>query len=212
MIKIFAGYDRREEVGYHVFVSSLIATATQEFCITPLIFRNAEGSNAFTYNRFEVAKLCNYQGRAIFIDGSDMIMAADIVKLWDLFDDKYAVQVVKHNYKTSSNVKYIGTDMESPNMDYPRKQWASVMLINCEHPDWKKVDDFTNFERLQFKFTDSIGELPIEWNWLVDEFGENSNAKIVHWTLGVPGFKRYRNSPMNDDWFYYNRRMNYKAE
>jgi lipopolysaccharide biosynthesis glycosyltransferase len=212
MIRIFAGYDRREEVGFHVFTASLIATAKKEFSITPLVFYKDEGTNAFTYSRFEVAKLCDYKGRAIFVDGSDMIMAGDISELWDLFDDQYAVQVVKHNYKTSSKTKYINTDMESPNTNYERKQWASVMLINCEHPDWKKVDDFTNFEKLQFKFTESIGELPIKWNWLVDEFGEDSRAKILHWTLGVPAFKHYRNAPMNDDWFYYNRRMNYKAE
>ena len=140
MIKIFAGYDRREEVGFHTFVSSLIATSSKEFCVTPLIFSKEVGTNAFTYSRFEVAKLCGYQGKAIFLDGSDMIMATDIAKLWDLFDENYAVQVVKHNYKTSSKTKYIGTDMECPNMDYDRKQWASVMLINCEHPDWKDLD------------------------------------------------------------------------
>jgi lipopolysaccharide biosynthesis glycosyltransferase len=212
MIRIFAGYDRREEVGFHVFASSLIAKTSKQFTLSPLVFHAAEGTNAFTYSRFEVAKLCNYQGKAIFVDGSDMIMAGDIAELWDLFDDNYAVQVVKHNYKTSCNTKYIGTEMESPNTNYQRKQWASVMLINCEHPDWQNIDKFSNFERLQLKFTDSIGELPIEWNWLVDEFGENDNAKILHWTLGVPGFKHYVNSPMNDDWFYYNRRMNYKAQ
>jgi hypothetical protein len=29
-----------------------------------------------------------------------------------------------------------------------------------------------------------IGELPIEWNWLPDEFGVNPEAKLLHYTLG----------------------------
>ena len=45
-----------------------------------------------------------------------------------------------------------------------------------------------------------IGELPAEWNWLCDEYGENKKAKILHWTQGIPGFEHYRNAPMSKAW------------
>jgi hypothetical protein len=45
-----------------------------------------------------------------------------------------------------------------------------------------------------------IGALPVDWNWLADEYGENPHAKLVHWTAGIPAFPHYCNTPMADDW------------
>jgi hypothetical protein len=45
-----------------------------------------------------------------------------------------------------------------------------------------------------------IGELPIEWNWLADEFGDNQNAKLIHYTLGTPCFADFQNTPMSEYW------------
>jgi hypothetical protein len=42
----------------------------------------------------------------------------DIKKLWDLRDNKFAVQVVKHDYKTKIKNKYWG----NKNEDYPKKK------------------------------------------------------------------------------------------
>ena len=39
----------------------------------------------------------NYQGWALFMD-CDMLMFEDIAELWRLRDDRYAVQVCKHDY------------------------------------------------------------------------------------------------------------------
>ena len=53
------------------------------------------------------------------------------------------------------------------------------------------------------------GELPIEWNWLVDEYGSNDKAKLIHWTKGIPGFKEYSDAPMADKWFAAHTKANY---
>jgi hypothetical protein len=45
-----------------------------------------------------------------------------------------------------------------------------------------------------------IGELPREWNWLVTEYPNNPSAKILHYTLGTPCFRDYKDSDMAECW------------
>ena len=47
----------------------------------------------------------------------------------------------------------------------------------------------------------SIGELPLEWNWLVGEYAYNAGAKIVHYTIGGPYFDEYRHCDYAAEWF-----------
>jgi hypothetical protein len=54
MIRLFAGYDPREAVGYHVFCQSLIERTSEPVAITPLYGTQRDGTNAFTYQRFLV--------------------------------------------------------------------------------------------------------------------------------------------------------------
>ena len=60
----------------------------------------------------------------------------------------------------------------------------------------------TGAELHRFTWLDDsrIGELPKEWNWLPDEYGINSNAKLLHYTLGAPSFHEFANTPMADEW------------
>lgn len=210
MIRLFSGFDAREEVGYHAFTSSVIHHASQPVSITPLHMPMfPQGTNAFTFSRFLVPYLCGFKGHAIFADGCDMVLRADIAELDALYDPAFAVQVVKSAYKTKHPLKYIGTDMMCPNRDYERKNWASLMLINCEHPEWagmtpEAVEDLASvpLSLLQMRWgIQAIGELPAEWNWLVDEFGPNPEANLLHWTAGIPGFKHYADAPMAWQWF-----------
>jgi lipopolysaccharide biosynthesis glycosyltransferase len=144
----------------------------------------------------------NYQGWAIFIDG-DMILRDDITNLWNLRDDSKAVMVVKHNYKTKMSEKYLG----SKNEDYPRKNWSSVILWNCGHPSNQSITpEFVQnasgaaVHRFTWLMDSEIGELPKEWNWLPDEYGENADAKLLHYTLGTPCFKEFADTPMANEW------------
>ena len=52
----------------------------------------------------------------MYLDG-DMVCNADLNKLWKLRNENFAIQVVKHNYKTKMNKKYFG----NINENYPRK-------------------------------------------------------------------------------------------
>jgi len=43
--------------------------------------------------------------------------------------------------------------------------------------------------------------LPPEWNVLIDEGQDDKDAKILHWSSGIPMFPHYQNSRRSKDWF-----------
>lgn len=209
MIHLFSGYDQREAIGFHVFASSVIKRASKPVNIVPLSSMGLpEGSNTFTLSRFLVPYLMGYQGHAIFADGCDMLMQADVAELDALFDPWKAVQVVKHPYyETQHGRKYVGTKMECDNHNYRRKNWASLMLINCSHRLWPwltpaVIAKSTPISLLQFaSFPDErVGELPLKWNVLADEGQPTEGAALLHWTAGIPAFHAYRNAPAAGLW------------
>jgi len=219
MIRLFCGFDNRESIGSYVFAHSVVSRASEPVQIT-FLHENGlpTGTNSFTVSRFLVPYFLNFQGKAIFADGADMICQADIAELvWQMQDMTEAVKVVKHEYKTKHPIKYLGTELESPNIDYPRKNWASLMLINCDHPAWRNVKpeilkEKSTLDCLQFEFLldSEIGEiLNPAWNTLVDEGQPVEGAKILHWTAGIPGFKHYADAPGAELWWEECRRMTY---
>lgn len=211
VVSLYCGYDPREHEGWETFVSSVKRRASVRVDFKRCQDIEQVGTNAFTMARFLVPDRMHFKGRAIFCDASDQVMLADIAELDRWFEPQYAVQVVKHpTYKTKHPIKYVGTEMECPNRDYPRKNWASVMLINCEHAAWRHMTEKAVKEAsarsmvglLQFKFLpdEVIGDIPNEWNRLVDEGHPVEGAKIIHHTAGIPLFPHYKDSPGADIW------------
>lgn len=209
-IPIFVGYDPREAIAYHTCVNSIIRHSSVPVAIVPValnLFRDynethTDGSNHFIYTRFLVPHLMGWQGWAIFIDG-DMIVRGDIAELWNLRAMTCDVMVVKHDYKTKRKEKYLG----SPNEDYPRKNWSSVILWNCSsYPNRKLTPEFVQnstgsyLHRFSWLDDSRIGELPPEWNWLPDEYGANPDAKLLHYTLGTPCFHEFADTPQSEEW------------
>ena len=215
-IKLIIGFDQRESVAYHTFTQSILEKCSEPVMFIPLAMNTLKGykethtdkSNDFIYSRFLSPYLCNFKGWVIFADG-DMICQADIKELWDLRDESKALQVVKHDYKTKVKKKYLG----NINEDYPKKNWSSLILWNCSHPKHKIltpefIASQTGKYLHRFSWLDEneIGELPKEWNWLAIEYPENKNAKLIHYTLGTPCFKEYKETDMADIWYQtYNR-------
>ena len=210
MINIFIGYDHREAIAYHVCANSIIRHSSKPISFTPLALKNmqdyqethTDGSNQFIYSRFLVPHLMDYTGHAIFIDG-DMIVRSDIAELWQWRHKRYDVQVVKHNYETCMTEKYLG----AKNENYPRKNWSSVIIWNCESaankrltPEFVQQSTGAELHRFTWIRDEQIGDLPAEWNWLPDEYGPNINADLLHYTLGAPCFHDFATTPMADDW------------
>lgn len=191
-VNLMVGFDQREAIAYHVFCQSVIDLATVPVNFVPLAENSlnqykelhADGSNRFIYSRFLTPYLMNFSGWAIYADG-DMVCQADISELWSLRDESKAVQVVKHDYKTKSIKKYLG----NINEDYPRKNWSSLILWNCGHPensiltpDFIQGQPGSYLHRFSWLKDGLIGDLAAEWNWLAIEYPENPSAKIIHYT------------------------------
>jgi lipopolysaccharide biosynthesis glycosyltransferase len=205
MIRIFAGYDPNEAAGYHTCCHSVMTRASEPVSITPIIkntfpewHREGEnnGATEFSFSRFLVPYLAGYRGHAIFVDGADMLCLGDIAELWSLRSHKHAVQVVKRpEYHVESKKMW-----DQPNRLYPRKNWSSVMIMNCEYHHAhnltpETVAKATGAYLHQFYWTteNRIGDLPPEWNFLVGHDQKNNpnkmlaeEAKILHFTNGLP--------------------------
>ncbi len=209
-VKIYVGFDPRESVVYHTFVQSLIEQSSLPLEITPLAVNtlnfysetHQDKSNDFVYSRFLTPFMSDFSGWSIYVDG-DMICQEDIKELLALKDESKALLVVKHDYQSKTANKYLN----NINENYPRKNWSSVILWNCCHPKHKVLTpDFVSqqsgkfLHRFSWLADEDIGELPIEWNWLATEYPDNASAKLIHYTLGAPCFRDYRDTGMAANW------------
>jgi len=216
MINVFIGYDSKEKAAFSTLSYSILRNSTKPVAITPIYLpnikddfirsRNNLSSTEFSFSRFMVPYLMNYQGWALFMD-CDMLMKADISELWRMRDDRYAVQVCQHDYYPKSATKFLN-QMQTV---YPKKNWSSFMLMNCSKctrltPDY--VNSASGLELHQFKWLNSdeqIGALPLEWNWLAGEYDHKEDVKNIHFTEGGPWFDDYKETDYADEWWtYYN--------
>ena len=210
LVRLVVGFDARETIAYHVFCQSVLEKTSLPVSFLPLVeqslagYREShqDGSNRFTYTRFLTPFLMGFEGWAIFADG-DMVCKRDISELWKLRDSSKALQVVKHDYLTKSSTKYLG----NKNENYPRKNWSSVILWNCGHPENRCLTpDFVSskngsfLHRFQWLADALIGELDKEWNWLAIEYDDNPSASLIHYTLGTPCFRDYWDCASSEHW------------
>jgi hypothetical protein len=211
MIRVFIGFDGVEAVAYSVLAYSINTRASQPVQIAPVMLDQLQGvykrernplqSTEFSFSRFLVPWLCDYQGWAIFMD-CDMLVRDDIDRLWQLRDERFAVQVVKHVHIPKEETKFLGAVQTK----YEKKNWSSVMLINCARckaltPDY--VNRATGLELHQFKWLGDealIGEIPPGWNHLVGYDRHRADASLVHYTIGGPWFREYEQCEYSDEW------------
>ena len=219
MNNIYVGWDSREDIAYQVCEHSILRRTYKEFVnVIPLkqndlreqkvYWREIDklASTEFTFTRFLIPYLNNYKGLAVFCD-SDMVFLTDAYHLFNngFKDDSKAVWVVKHDYNPPEGVKMDG-QLQLP---YPRKNWSSFMIFNCEHPSCKNLDlEKVNSEsgaylhRFEWCKDDEIGELGPEWNWLVGHYKEgiDGTPKVLHYTEGGPWFENMRDCEYDHIW------------
>ena len=214
-MKVFVGYDTREDIAYQVCKHS-IETKSKLADVRPLKqqeLRDAGwytrpidklASTEFTFTRFLIPELTNFEGWALFMD-CDMILTTDIKELFDQADPKYAVMCVQHDYTPKEGTKMDGQKQTI----YPRKNWSSVMLFNCAHPSNARLTmDLVNnpeingayLHRFSWLKDEEIGELDHTWNYLVGVYDDVVKPKLIHYTEGGPWFENYRNCEFSDLW------------
>lgn len=182
MLKIFIGFDHRQPIAYTTLAFSLMKYASKPIAIIPLVLStlpiDRQGLTPFTYSRFLVPWLCDYQGWAVFLD-SDILALDDINQLMNFADNNKNILVSKNEL---------------------RFEWSSVMLFNCEKcrvltPGF--VQDAPQPHSLGW--TKGIGELPARWNHLVG-YDAPKEASLVHFTQGLPCFPETQDSEYGDAW------------
>ena len=213
IIRVAVGVDYREVVGYHVACHSIMRRASRPVTFIPIALNTLKGqfareihnlqSTEFSFSRFLAPYLCDYAGWVIFID-SDVVVLDDIGKLWELRDNRYAVMCVKHDHRPSHDVKFLG----AVQTQYPKKNWSSVMLMNCARcaaltPEYVSSASGLDLHRFNWlESEDLIGEIPAGWNHLVTySEGELQEQSLLHYTEGGPYFKAYGDTKWADVWF-----------
>lgn len=223
-MKVFVGYDSREDIAFKVCEYS-IKSRNSEIEVIPLKqneLREQEqywrendplSSTEFTFTRFLVPHLMNYEGWALFCD-CDFLFTIDVEEIFKQAQDQYAVMVVKHEYNPEAGIKMDGC-VQHP---YPRKNWSSLILWNCSHPANKTLTkdqvsstsfDGAYFHRFSWLSDEQIGTLGHEYNWLVNWYKEprDGKPKVIHYTEGGPWFPNYEFCEYGYHWA--NERNNY---
>lgn len=213
MIPIFIGYDTVETVAYSVLSYSIIERSTEPVSITPVgnqvlppdlwwRKRGPYDSTQFSNARFIIPELMRFEGWALFMD-CDMLCLDDIAELWNQRDDRYAVMVRQHEHIPNASTKFLAQVQTR----YSRKNWSSLMLLNCDHPDThtlvrEYVNEAPGLDLHGFTWTDHIGKIVGPWNELVRLDGGKCPAKhasLVHFTDGGP-WHGYLGQPYAEEW------------
>jgi len=215
-LNIYIGYDSKEDIAYRVCKHSLLKRSSkdvkvyslklQELVARKFYSRSIDplASTEFTYSRFLVPALSGYKGWAIFCD-CDFIFFEDISKILENVDKSKAVYCVKHDYTPKEKHKMDGQIQTI----YPRKNWSSFILFNCEHSSNKQltinvVNSQTGSYLHQFKWLkdDEIGSLDERWNWLEGWTSNNNsqNPYAVHYTRGGPWFDEWQDVEFAKEW------------
>ena len=207
-MKVFIGWDSREAevadvLAYSLQKNSSIPLDIQYLKLDELDFdrdRDPLQSTEFTYTRFLVPELCNYEGTAVFMD-CDMLCLGDMKQLDDLDMSSCALRVVKHDHRPTNTVKMDGVKQTS----YPRKNWSSLMLMDCSKltlwtKDVVQRESGAYLHRFQDIPDEQVGDIPDTWNtldWMDDR------TQLVHYTEGGPWFEEYRDHPYGAIWLRY---------
>lgn len=184
-LPIFIGYDHRQPVSFTTLTHSLIERSSKPLAITPLVLGTLAlrrvGLTPFTFSRFLVPRLMGYDGWALFLD-IDMMFRSDPAELFALADERYAVMVAKNPL---------------------RYEWTSMMLLNCAKctvltPEYVAAED--GLHKITWAPEEEVGAIPGEWNHLVGYDPPNPDAKLVHFTQGVPAFPETKDCEFGEEW------------
>ena len=110
-----------------------------------------------------------------------MLVLEDIAKLFELADGKHTIQLVKNKL---------------------RLEWCSLILFNnakCRELRPAVIDDMSR-DPFGLWWASSVGALPEEWNHCVGYDDPRSDAKLVHFTRGVPFFPETEDIEYVDEW------------
>jgi hypothetical protein len=214
--KIFVGYDSREDIAWAVCRHSILRHSVDDLAVIPIRQEtlrelglysrpiDTRSSTEFSITRFLTPFLAAQPGWVAFCD-CDFLFNIDVRQVFEGLDDTKAVYCVKHDYTPAHAIKMDGKQQAV----YPRKNWSSFMLLNCDHPDVRAltpavVNAATPAYLHRFEWVqddESIGALDLDWNFLVGEYAKPERTpRVLHYTTGGPWFDDWRDCDYADLW------------
>jgi hypothetical protein len=231
-LRIFIGYDARQDMGYQVCRQSILDHASVPVDVQPLklpelrgqgvyyrpteqrdgrlwdVISSAPMATEFAISRFLVPHLTGFSGWSMFVDG-DFMFRDDVARLFSYAKDEYAVMCVHHNYEQHAGTKMDGQKQTA----YEFKNFSSLMLFNGNHESTRRltvanVNTWRGLALHQFAWCSKyeMGQLPSNWNWL------NLPAAAVHFTFGMPDLPGYECEPYATEWMQHVARIKASAQ
>lgn len=146
----------------------ILSSVAREFTL-PVHAKN-QPRTPFSFQRFLIPELCNYKGRAIYLD-ADMLVFDDIRLLWE--------------------TDFAGADLlATSSRDLNRPTQFSVMLLDCEKLNWNIENIVSSLDQNLFSYEQLMFEFKIarnisnklSWAWNSMEFFDPAKVKLLHFT------------------------------
>jgi len=148
----------------------------------------ANQSTWFTYSRFLIPYLENYEGFSMFLD-DDIFFTRNPLTMFYFLNPDDAVACIQYPHYEHDDTKFDG----EVNIDYPCKLWSSLMFFNNGHEDCKKltpeaVNTWTGKQLHQFEWTDKLSKIPERFIFTegYDNIEEKWDYSGIHYTRGGP--------------------------
>lgn len=197
-IRVFIGTDESQRLGAQVLQYSIL-----KHCPCPVVFDTMEhvdvptptdpanqARTEFSFKRFSIPSLCNYKGKAIYLD-ADMLVFRNILELWDLpFDGASILYAL------------------SPDPGRPKQ--FSVLVMNCGELRWDLADVIAGLNDRRYDYEALMKDLcieppervrsaiPMEWNSL-ERYVPGRTALIHYTDMHTQPWVSHRN-PHGDLW------------
>ncbi len=231
-LPVYIGYDPRETKAYTVCERSLKHHASIPLDIKPLDIQDlrergmfwrdhyvdSKGqkwdggqpfSTEFSFTRFCVPMLQDYEGEwALYVD-PDFMWRADIAELMDYAEANEAGKAlfcVKHDHKPEDRYKKGQRTLQAR---YSRKNWSSLILWKPDRSRmfnryWVNNESGQTLHAFVGVPTEEIGGLDEAWNWLEGWSSPDIEPKAVHYTRGTPDVLQETPSHAGEWWDWLN--------
>lgn len=210
-MKIFVGWDPRDDLAAKVCISSLKKHASKPIEVVLLrdyelrkrglynrpyrVLENGQMvderdfrpfSTQFAFTRFLVPYLADERDDLVLFVDADFLFRADVAELFALASEA-PLSCVHHVYAPEEGTKMDGVLQKT----YYRKNWSSLMLMRpVELRRHIKLQDVNRedgrwLHGLVWLQDHQIGSIPEEWNWL-EGWSRSAYPRAVHFTRGTP--------------------------
>jgi hypothetical protein len=204
---VYVGASKEDLLPYLVLKHSIEQSSGSPVLVRPLpsvrrtpLKRKNRGRTAFSFSRFLIPELQNYQGRAVYLD-SDMLVFDDITELFNY------PMIDNHLVVTSQSMPpQAWTNSET---FVPGPQF-SVMIIDCSKANWNINQIIDLLDSNEMNYSEVLHKMKIvpsdridyslDPNWNSLECYDPEKTKLLHFTVVPFQPWRTRNNPNYDIW------------